>query len=151
MHTIFPLFDYEIISSSLLFRLLFAVVLNLVGHVRTSVRELLFDRTAAPHLQRLGTKTTTCHLFPRELTSLDFILSRDGQQQQLLSLRDEICTCMLCARRKKQTTRTVKSKAAVEGEGVELEVLEVPQVSIIQFNEVGFGVCLCPAVSKLDR
>ena len=34
---------------------------------------------------------------------------------------------------------------------MELEVLELPQVSIIQFNEVGFGVCLCHAVSKLEQ
>ena len=67
----------------LVVRLLFAVVLNLAGHVRTSVRKLLFDRTAAPHLQRLGTKTTTCHIFlrgkfvsfflARELLSLSFL------------------------------------------------------------------------------
>ncbi|KAF1372434.1 hypothetical protein PFLUV_G00265340 [Perca fluviatilis] len=43
-----------------------------------------------------------------QLTSLDSFHSCDGQQPQVLSLRDEICT--LCARRKKQTTHTVKSK-----------------------------------------
>ncbi|XP_029968833.1 forkhead box protein P2 isoform X2 [Salarias fasciatus] len=48
----------------------------------------------------------------RELTSLDRHLLCDRQLQQFLSLRDEICT--LCARRKKQTTNTVKCKVALQ-------------------------------------
>nr|XP_019947689.1 PREDICTED: forkhead box protein P2-like [Paralichthys olivaceus] len=73
------------------------------------------DGGSSPAAAWGGQTTTTCHIcLSRELTSLDSILSCDGQQQQVLSLRDEICTCTLCARRKKQTTHTVKSKVALQ-------------------------------------
>ncbi|KAK2858896.1 hypothetical protein Q5P01_003516 [Channa striata] len=52
------------------------------------------------------------------VTSLDSFHSCDGKQQQVLSLRDEICTCTLCNRRKKQTIHTVKSKVCLLGNHV---------------------------------
>ncbi|KAG7496768.1 hypothetical protein JOB18_024729 [Solea senegalensis] len=52
------------------------------------------------------------HFAPEKPTSLDSIHSCDGPQRQVLSLRDEICTCTFCTRRRKQTRHTLKSKVS---------------------------------------